>query len=210
MHSAEKDYSFAEIREMLRENALQLKELKISQDQTSEQIKQTSEQMKLTDEQMKRTDDQMKRTDEKLERIGIKVGNIANNNGDVAEEFFWNALKDKEEFEGIKIDHSYRNLYSKRGSLADEFDILLWNGNSVIIVETKYKVHPNLIAQIKEKKIPNFKVLIPERKDHKIYCAIAGFAIPEEVAEEAKEEGFFVLRQSGHNMVIESGKIKTY
>ena len=50
------------------------------------------EAQKATDEQMKRTDEQMKRTDEKLERMGITLGNIGKNQGDVAEEFFFQSL----------------------------------------------------------------------------------------------------------------------
>ncbi len=168
-----------------------------------------------TDEQLKRTDEQMKFTDErlsaKLEKLSKELGNIGNNNGAAAEEFFWNGLKNKKEFEGIKIDYTEANVRppSKKG-IQDEFDILMWNGNSVVIVESKYKVHPNLVEQIKEKKIPNFKTLIPDRANHKIYCAIAGFSIPDEVAKSAKEEGFFIIRQSGDNMVIEKGEIKPY
>ena len=189
--------SFAELRE-------QQAELRQSQ-------KQTDEQMKRTDEQMKRTDEQMKRTDEKLERIGIKLGNISNNNGDYAEDFFWNAVRNKKEFEGIKINYAEANVKPlRREGVEDEFDILLWNGSSVIIIETKYKVHPSLIKQLKEKKIPNFKTLVPEKKDLKIYCAIAGFAISDEVANLAKREGFFVLRQSGENVIIEKDEIKAY
>ncbi len=33
-----------------------------------------------------------KQTDEKLERIGIYLGNVTRNQGDVAEEFFFNSL----------------------------------------------------------------------------------------------------------------------
>ena len=47
---------------------------------------------KATDEQMKRTDEQMKRTDEKLERMGISLGNVTNNQGNVAEEFWYLVL----------------------------------------------------------------------------------------------------------------------
>ena len=60
------------------------------------------------------------------------------------------------------------------------------------------------------KKIPNFRILVPEKKDLKIYCAIAGFAFSDEVANLAKKEGFFVLRQSGDNMLIEKDEIKAY
>ncbi len=198
MNSDERDYSFQEIRQMLAENAIQLRELKISQAQT--------------DEQMKKTDEQMKRTDQKLEKLSKELGNIGNNNGAVAEEFFWNALKNIKEFKGIKVDFADRNVYRKKGLLVDEFDAVLWNGSSVIIVETKYKIHPNLIEKIKEKKIPNFKKLFSDKADHKIYYAIAGFAIPNQVAEEAKQEGFFVIKQfaDSENIVIENNEIKAY
>ena len=198
MDSSEKDYSFKEIRQMLAENAIQLRELKISQAQT--------------DEQMKKTDEQMKRTDQKLEKLSKELGNIGNNNGAVAEEFFWNALKNIKEFKGIKVDFADRNVYRQKGLLADEFDAILWNGSSVIIVETKYKIHPNLIEKIKEKKIPNFKKLFSDKADHKIYYAIAGFAIPNQVAEEAKQEGFFVIKQfaDSENIIIENNEIKAY
>jgi hypothetical protein len=198
MDSGEKDYSFQEIRQIMAENAIQLRELKISQAQT--------------DEQMKKTDEQMKRTDQKLEKLSKELGNIGNNNGAVAEEFFWNALKDIKEFKGIKVDFADRNVYRKKGLLADEFDAILWNGSSVIIVETKYKIHPNLIEKIKEKKIPNFKKLFSDKADHKIYYAIAGFAIPNQVAEEAKQEGFFVIKQfaDSENIIIENNEIKAY
>ena len=198
MNSDERDYSFQEIRQMLAENAIQLRELKISQAQT--------------DEQMKKTDEQMKRTDQKLEKLSKELGNIGNNNGAVAEEFFWNALKNIKEFKGIKVDFADRNVYRQKGLLADEFDAILWNGSSVIIVETKYKIHPSLIEKIKEKKIPNFKKLFSDKADHKIYYAIAGFAIPDQVAEEAKQEGFFVIKQfaDSENIVIENNEIKAY
>ena len=191
MDSGEKDYSFQEIRQMMAENAIQLRELKISQAQT---------------------DEQMKRTDQKLEKLSKELGNIGNNNGAVAEEFFWNALKNIKEFKGIKVDFADRNVYRQKGLLADEFDAILWNGSSVIIVETKYKIHPNLIEKIKEKKIPNFKKLFSDKADHKIYYAIAGFAIPNQVAEEAKREGFFVIKQfaDSENIIIENNEIKAY
>ncbi len=191
MDSGEKDYSFKEIRQMMAENAIQLRELKISQAQT---------------------DEQMKRTDQKLEKLSKELGNIGNNNGAVAEEFFWNALKNIKEFKGIKVDFADRNVYRQKGLLADEFDAILWNGSSVIIVETKYKIHPSLIEKIKEKKIPNFKKLFSDKADHKIYYAIAGFAIPDQVAEEAKQEGFFVIKQfaDSENIIIENNEIKAY
>jgi archaellum component FlaC len=48
---------------------------------------------KKTDEKMKETAELMKKSDEKLARMGIHLAGISNNQGDVAEEYFVNSLK---------------------------------------------------------------------------------------------------------------------
>jgi hypothetical protein len=45
-----------------------------------------------TDEKIKATNERMKGADEKLECIGVRSGNVTNNQGDVAEEFFFQSL----------------------------------------------------------------------------------------------------------------------
>ena len=69
-----------------------------------ESQKETSEQMKDTDERMKDTDERMKETQETLKRVSKLVGNISNNQGDIAEEFFYNSLKAKPSLAGINYD----------------------------------------------------------------------------------------------------------
>jgi len=201
--------SFAELREQQAKTEKLIETLSIEASIRQAKI---DEQQAKTDEQMKKTDEQMKKTDEHIDKLSKELGNIGNNNGLVAEEFFWNALKEIKEFKGIKVDFADRNVYRKKGSLVDEFDAVLWNGSSVIIVETKYKVHPSLIQKIIEKKIPNFKQLFSDKADHKIYYAIAGFAIPEKVIEEAQKAGFFIIKQfaDSQNIIIENNEIKAY
>ncbi len=167
------------------------------------------QQARLTDSQAS-TDEQMKKTDQKIEKLAKELGNISNNNGAVAEDFFWNGLKNKKEFEGITIDYSERNTHRKLGKIEDEFDIILYNGNSVIIIETKYKVRLQDIETLKDRKIPNFRQLFREKANQKIYGAIAGWNMTEEAIEFAKQEGFFILSQSGDNLAIEKGQVKAY
>ena len=91
----------AELREAQKKTDEQLKELKERMDQTDKQIKATEEQLKKTDEQLKKTDEQLKKTDEQMNRTDVRlnkiaklVGNMSNNQGEVAEEYFVNSLKD--------------------------------------------------------------------------------------------------------------------
>jgi hypothetical protein len=61
-------------------------------------MKELREAQAKTDEQMKKTDEQMKRNEAKLTKIGVLLGNISNNQGDVAEDFFYNSLENKMDF----------------------------------------------------------------------------------------------------------------
>ena len=57
-----------------------------------------------TDEQMRKTDEQSKETDRKLEKVSDLLGGIGKNQGDVAEEFFFNSLVDDAHLGAIHFD----------------------------------------------------------------------------------------------------------
>ncbi len=158
--------------------------------------KKTDEQMKHTDEQMKRTDEQLKRTDEKLERIGIQLANIAGNQGDVAEEFFFNSLANDMHLGSIYFDDISKNENKRRGRMEEEYDIVMTNGNSIGIIEVKYKAHENDLKKL-ERKMKNFKQLFPIYENYKLYGAIASFHIYKKAKHAALEQGFFVLQRRG-------------
>ena len=163
----------------------------------TEDTKALTEAQRQTDEQMRQTDEQMKKTDEKIDRLGKLIGNISNNQGDDAEEFFFNTLRSKMKIGDISFGDISPNVYKERGSVKDEYNILLTNGNSIAIVETKYKAHPNDLEKLKDKKIPNFRKLFPVYKDFVIYAGIASFNINKQVERKAEEYGFFVLKRKG-------------
>jgi chromosome segregation ATPase len=183
--------------------------LAISQKKTDEQIKATDEQIKelkdrmtQTDEQlrelkerMNQTDEQMKKTDIKIDKIAKMVGNMGNNQGEVAEEYFVNSLKDVLKIGELNFDYLLENVHLQTKKINDEFDILLVNGSSVAIIEVKYKVHPNVIDSL-EKKIEHLK-LMKEYKNYNIYAGVAGFKVPKEVIRKAEEKGYFVLKRKG-------------
>jgi len=213
--------SFKELRELQRETSEQMKktdaflskkfaETDEQMKKTDEQMKKTDEQMKKTDEQMKKTDEklekvffetniQMKKTDEKLERMGIHLGGISNNNGEMAEEFFFRSLENKLEVGGIKYDDITRNQLKSRHGIREEYDIMLTNGKYLEIIEVKYKFHPSDVAKL-ERKIGNFKKLFPIYDSFTIHGSIAGMTMPEETIALAKEKGFHALIAKGDHI----------
>ena len=142
-----------------------------------------------------KTDEQLAKTDGRLNRIAKMVGSMGNNQGDVAEEYFVNSLKDNLELLGKHYDVLIPNFTIKSKHITDEYDILLVNGEELAMIEVKYKLHTNDIKGLK-KKIANLKAL-PQYKNYKIYAGVAGFKVPQDTIELAMKNGYFVLQRKG-------------
>lgn len=177
--------------------------LAVAQKKTDEQLNRTDEQIaslfvtqKETSEQITRTDEQMKRTDETLKSIGIQLGGVTNNQGDVAEEFFFNSLVNDAHLGSIHFDDITKGMEKHRGQIQEEYDLVMTNGEAVGIVEVKYKAHENDLDKL-ERKMKNFKKLFPIYKDYKLYGAIASFHVNDDAKKQALNRGFFVLQRSG-------------
>ena len=154
---------------------------------------------KKTDEQLRKTDEQLRQSsiefDRRIKKLEQLVGSVANNQGDAAEEYFINSLKEKLSIGSLHFDYLIPNYTIRSKSINDEFDILLVNKKSVAIVEVKYKVHPKDILKL-PKKIENLKQL-PQYREYDIYAGLAGFYIPEEAIEDAIKRGYFILQRRG-------------
>ena len=176
---------------------------------TDEQIKETTAQMKLTDEKFKETSEQMMRNDkmltDKLNRMGITLGNVTNNQGDVAEEFFFNSLANAPHLGSIYFDDIEKNGHKRRGKTEEEYDLIMTNGDVVGIVEVKYKAHENDLDRL-DRKMQNFKKLFPIYQNYKQYGAIASFHINDDAKKAALSRGYFVLQRSGDVVHTESGE----
>ena len=156
-------------------------------------------------EAQRATDEQMKRTDEKLERIGITLGNVVNNQGNVAEEFFFNSLANDSHVGSIHFEDIEKNGHKRRGNTEEEYDIIMTNGNAVGIIEVKFKSHKNDLDKL-DRKMQNFKKLFPIYQNFKQYGAIASFHINDDAKKEALKRGYFVLQRSGDLVHTESAE----
>jgi hypothetical protein len=149
-----------------------------------------------TEVQMAKTDAKIDKMQETITSIGRQLGGIGDNQGAVAEEFFYNSLTDKPRLGGITFDRVLKNIGAGQPGKQVEFDIVMHNGSAMAIVEVKYKVHPKSLDQV-EKHMQRYRELFPEYKDYKLYGGVAGFSVPDEVIEQAHERGLFVLQRKG-------------
>jgi len=165
---------------------------------TQEQLAQAILDLKLSQEAMGlRLEASQEKSDRRLDKLGKLVGNIANNQGDIAEEFFYNSLKAKPSLGGINYDFIEPNAHRSKNNIEDEYDILLVNGNDIAIIETKYKAHISDIEKLIHKKYTNFKKLYPEYKNYTHHLGLASFNMNEDIKEFASQNNVILLQRKG-------------
>jgi len=140
-------------------------------------------------------------TDKKIERLATLYGGVSNNSKDVAEEFFFRGLENRKELFGIEYEH-IDTMSRHRGKLQGQYDIVLYNGDKIIVIEVKYKLHPNDVDDFYQRKLPNFRALYPEYKDKQVIGAVAALSVPTESINKALAYGFLVLTQSGTDLSV--------
>ena len=156
------------------------------------------------------TEAQMNRTDETLKRMGIHLGGITDNNGSNTEDYFYNSLVDNPVLGGIKYDSIAKNFQIKSKRTQGEFDIVMFNGDNVALIECKYKAHEKDVEKLIHKKVDSFKELFPIYANHKFYLGIASFSFYPELESYAKENGVAILKQKGEVVEIDADNLKIY
>ncbi len=174
--------------------------LEASQIKTDQHISELKASQLKTDAQLAKTDAQLAKTDSKLWSIGVNLGHTA-------EEFFYYALQENLQINHVKFDEISLNIKGKNKQVEDEFDIVLYNGNTIALVEIKHKVHPTDIDKLITKKLPNFKILFPDYANYNFYLGIGGMSVPLEVAKQAKNKGMLVFRQKGELADIDADNL---
>ncbi|OQY28941.1 MAG: hypothetical protein B6244_05215 [Candidatus Cloacimonetes bacterium 4572_55] len=170
----------------------EMKEVARRQKETDRMQKETSLEIKEVARLQKETGLQMKRTDEKIN----KLGGLGTNIGESTEIFFYHGFKETPSLNGVAFDEAVHNIRVRRG----QYDIVLYSRECVAVIEVKHKFHPRDAQLFVDEKLPKFKELFPEYKDHKLYGAIAGFIVPQDAIDIAVKGGLFVFCQSGSNM----------
>jgi hypothetical protein len=183
--------TFEKIMEMYRES-FRMSEI------LSEQISQMRDQIR---EQSAKTDRQISRTEE-------IVGNLGNRFGELVEQLVtagaiprFNAMG----YHFTKASTRVKIIDPQTDRTLSEMDVVLENGEFVIVVEVK--TEPSL-SDI-QKHIRRLQIFRRDRDtsspndNKKIFGAIAAAVFPDEVQEAALQAGFYVIVQSGDTVKID-------
>jgi len=181
----------------------------------AEQMEKTERQMAETERQMAETAKKSVANDEKFDKIHKELGNIGHNNGLVAEEIVFHSLAKNKIFAGIKfdtVDHgTVRSKTLPNGKeVKGEYDVLLYNGSAVAIIEVKHRVGKDALKRLIEVQLPRFRQIFPEYKDCKMYLGLGGMSFEKNIAEEAQSLGIATLTLSGDAVEINDANVKAW
>ncbi|MCL2436215.1 MAG: hypothetical protein FWD09_08805 [Lentimicrobiaceae bacterium] len=149
--------------------------------------------------------------DESIKAMQQELGGIGKSNGAVAESYFVNSFTNSMQFAGQEydsMDHHCRRS-SKRLNLKGEYDLVLYNCISVVIIEVKYNARQKDVEKLL-KKAPVFKQLYPQYANFDLYLGLAAFHFEEHTESGAVENGIAIIKQIGDNMVIYDAHLKVF
>jgi ElaB/YqjD/DUF883 family membrane-anchored ribosome-binding protein len=187
-------------KEKAAESAQDMKEVR-------EKIKETSEQIKETDRIIRQYREDYEKRQKKLDEL---IGSWDNNHGSFAEEYFYNSFEaGKQNFFGERFDKISHGLKSGTKKFEDEYDVVMYNGSSIAIVEAKFKAHKNDIPKVLNK-AKTFRIFYPEYKDYQIYLGLASLSFYTELEEACIANGIAIIKQVGDKVVICDGHLRVY
>jgi len=154
----------------------------------------------------------IKETEKTVKELSRNIGSISNSNGEMAEEYFYSAFRANKTFANEKFDKVKRNLtYQNDEDVEAEFDIVLFNGKSVAIIEVKYNAKPeNISIEKLISRIEVFKILCPKYKEHKIYLGVAAMSFRKGLEEKLHRSSIATIRQIGKKMVRFDKDVKAF
>ena len=140
-----------------------------------------------------------------------ELGGISNSNGEMAESYFINSFNRTPQFAGQTFQFIDANIKrsAKALNLKEEYDLLLYNGVSVAIIEIKYKARKKDVERLLHK-TKTFKLLFPQYKDFNLYIGLAALHFDAETENESIEQGVAIIKQIGDNMVINDAHLKVF
>ena len=182
----------------------------------SEAIKKESEAIKKKGEEelnaLKKETEAIKKAHEtSSKKLESTMNNLGFNIGMGVEEMFLNGLKDNPTLNGIHFENVIDNvkIINEKGSDATEIDILMLNGTSVGLIETKHRFNKEDLQKFIEKQFPIFKKYGGNTLRENIYLYIAGLSFDKEVILDAKKAGVGVLHLKNDIILVE-GEVRAF
>jgi len=198
--------NYAEIKTLFDETKKELRE--ISQEKFEKQI---AEYRRYRNEITGKIDKRFSEIAVEIDKLNRHLGGITKNNGDMAEEFFFNAFRKDKIFLGEKYDRIHKGYFSSIDPYRYEYDIVLFNGTNIAIIEVKYKArNENIDIENLLSRVEHFKKYAKEYKNHNIILGVAAMSFKSGLATKLHQYGIATIHPVGKKMVIYDKNVKVY
>jgi len=180
------------------------------------------EQMKISSEESRKETEELKRiireqsaegkdTDRRIKELTKNVYGISASNGLMAEDTILYALERDKTFAGIKFDDIEQRfqIQDKLKTITD-IDAVLLNGDTIALIEVKYKVDKKDVKELISDKLKNFKKYYPDYRDYKILLGVGGMGFEKDAIKEAKEKGVGIIKVVGDKVEYYTEGIREY
>jgi hypothetical protein len=164
------------------------------------------EQAQETDKKFQETDKKFQETDRLIRQNQKMMSDLGRKFGTVIEHMFIPNLNEKFNFLGYEFGKASSNVFigNKEHNIYAEIDVLLENGDCAMAVEVKTQANINDIRDHVERMEKLRRYFDLHKDSRKLYGAVAAAVIPENVRDYALKQGFYIVRQSGDNVSIET------
>jgi hypothetical protein len=195
----------------MQEVAQQMQETDRKMQETDRKMQETFQQMQETDRKMQETFQQMreenKETNRRMKETDIRFGALDNRFGELAEHLVGPSIMEKFNALGFHFTDIAPNrrkiIEDENKQKIAEFDILMENGESSVCVEIKSKPSQRDVED-HMRRLEIFRRYKDTSGDkRKIYGALAGAIMPDNVKKSALNEGLYVLTQTGDTVKID-------
>jgi len=192
----QKETSWTEIKALVKENAQSIKETRKEFD-------------RLMKESSKEFDKRIKETERLIKENAKQIGGITASNGEFCEEYFVNCFKENPTFLGEKFDRVVDNLKPEPMIVNDQYDLVLRNGKTIVLIEMKYKAK---VSDVKGMflKLKSYRANYPMFNEYKVYLCLASFSFRDYIKLRATKEGIVLVQQRGEKIEVVSENVRAW
>jgi len=163
----------------------------------------------------KEWEERQKKWEEERDAMRDNIKGIGDSNGKFSEAYYYNTLRHSMRFGGKLFDGIYEAFRKTRRmpdnrKIEGEYDVVMFNGDTVALIEIKYKVQAKHIEHLSNDQVSAFKQIFPEYANHKFYLGIAGMSFEHDTQKLALEKGIGILRPKGESVEILDENLKVY
>ena len=199
---------FREVAEAQKETERKFQDTDRKFQDTDRKFQEVAESQKDTDRKFQDTDrkfqelaEVQKETRRDLKALATNLGDIGNRLGEFVEHLVMPTVVRLFQAQGLEVHEVHSDVTAKREGQGIQVDLLVVNDGVLIAIECKSKMTTAYVDQHIER-MNKLKRMLPTYRHHQAFGAVAALVMPNDVAEYAEEQGFYVLVQSGETLTM--------